>query len=192
MSSPPDLRIDPSDTGLVIVDVQVKLAAAMAPEAMSACERNILVLLELARRQRWPILWSEQYPKGLGPTTDNLLAALTNPDLWLTRIEKITFSCTDDEGFTTALATASRGAWVVVGMESHVCVYQTARGLASRNARVFVPQDAVISRTLDNHRVGLDLANRAGAVVTSTEAVVFDALGRAGTEDFRAMSRLVK
>lgn len=179
-------------TALLLVDVQTRLAAVMPPEAMAAAERNMLILIELARRLRWPIIWSEQYPKGLGPTTPGLLAALTSPDLQLTRIEKLSFSCTDDPAFMAAHAGSACSTFVLVGMEAHVCIWQTARGLRQRGNQVFVPADAVVSRDPANRQVGLDLASRAGAVVTSTEVVVFDALGRAGTEDFRALSRLLK
>jgi nicotinamidase-related amidase len=77
-------------------------------------------------------------------------------------------------------------------METHVCVYQTVRDLVARGAAVHVPADAVISRTRENRAVGLELCTRAGGVVTSTEVVVFDALGKAGTDAFRALSRLVR
>jgi nicotinamidase-related amidase len=179
-------------TALALVDVQTKLSAVMPAAAMAAVERNILILIELARRLRWPIIWSEQYPKGLGPTVAPLLDAMTNPDLQLTRIEKLSFACTDDPGFLAAHAQVARPTWIVVGMEAHVCVWQTTRGLRALGNQVFVPQDAVVSRDPANLGVGLDLARAAGAIVTSTETVVFDALGRAGTEDFRALSRLLK
>jgi nicotinamidase-related amidase len=186
------LKVPAASTALVLVDVQTKLSAVMPAAAMAAVERNILILIELARRLRWPIVWSEQYPKGLGPTIAPLLDAMTDPDLQLTRIEKLSFACTDDPGFLAAHASVARPTWIVVGMESHVCVWQTARGLRALGNQVFVPQDAVVSRDPANLRVGLDLCRAAGAIVSSTETVVFDALGRAGTDDFRALSRLLK
>lgn len=189
---PADLQVPAQGTALVLVDVQTKLSAVMPPDAMAACERNILILLELGRRLGWPVIWSEQYPKGLGPTIPSLLDAMTKPDLQLVRIEKLSFSCTDDPAFRAAHTALARKSYVVVGMEAHVCVWQTARGLRGLGNHVFVPQDAVVSRDPSNHRVGLDLARQAGATVTSTEVVVFDALGRAGTEDFRALSRMLK
>jgi nicotinamidase-related amidase len=197
--SPPPPNLDPrllqvpaAGTALALVDVQTKLSAVMPAAAMAAVERNVLILIELARRLRWPIIWSEQYPKGLGPTIAPLLDAMTNPDLLLTRIEKLSFACTDDPSFLAAHANIARPTWVVVGMEAHVCVWQTARGLRALGNQVFVPQDAVVSRDPANLGVGLDLCRAAGAIVSSTETVVFDALGRAGTEDFRALSRLLK
>jgi nicotinamidase-related amidase len=186
------LRIDPADTVLLIVDVQTKLSAVMPEAEMARVERNILVLLEMARRLHFPVIWSEQYPQGLGPTVPALATALAAPELVLTRLEKVTFSVTDHSRFQAAYTRIGRSRYVVVGMEAHVCVWQTARGLRALGAHVFVPADAVISRDPANRAVGLELAARAGAVVTSTEVVAFDALGRAGTDDFRAISRLIK
>jgi nicotinamidase-related amidase len=77
-------------------------------------------------------------------------------------------------------------------MEAHVCVYQSARGLVDRGYQAHVVADAVSSRTKANWRIGLELAARAGAIITSTEVATFDLLGRAGTEDFKALSKLIK
>jgi nicotinamidase-related amidase len=110
-------------------------------------------------------------------------------------MEKLEFSCTDAPAFRGLFddfAHLGRSQWIVVGMEAHVCVWQTARGLLSWGARVQVPGDAVISRSPANLRVGLGLIERAGGVVTSTEAVAFDALVRASGDDFKAISRLVR
>jgi nicotinamidase-related amidase len=186
------LRIDPIDTALLVVDIQTKLSAAMPEAAMGRLERNVGILLELAQRLRFPVIVSEQYPQGLGPTIASLNTALASPELSVTRFDKLTFSATDHGRFQTAHARIGRTRYVVVGMEAHVCVWQTVRGLRALGAHVFVPADAVISRDPANREIGLDLAARAGAVITSTEVVVFDALGRAGTDEFRALSRLIK
>jgi nicotinamidase-related amidase len=186
------LQVSADDTALVVVDVQTKLSAVMPADTMATVERNILILIELGRRLRWPVIWSEQYTKGLGPTIPALAEALAQPDLKLTRLEKLAFACTADPAFQAAHAALARSCYVVVGMESHVCVWQTARGLRALGNRVFLPADAVIARAPSNLAIGLDLARQAGAVVTSTETVVFDALGRAGSDDFRALSRLLK
>ncbi len=186
------LRLDPARAALLVVDVQTRLSAAMPEEDLARCERNWLILVELARRLRLPVVWSEQYPQGLGPTLPPLAEALVQPGLSLHRIEKITFSCTDCDALPPLFQSLGRRQWIVVGMETHVCVWQTVRGLLGWSAEVHVPGDATISRAPANHQVGLRLCERAGALVTSTETVVFDALGRAGTEDFKALSRLVR
>ena len=77
-------------------------------------------------------------------------------------------------------------------METHVCVYQTARGLVERGYQVHVPIDAASSRTKQNWKIGKKLIEGAGAMITSTETIVFDLLGRAGTEEFKALSRAIK
>src|SRR6185436_4235336 len=177
---------------LLLVDFQERLAAVMAPGDVAAAVRNIVLLFELARQLRIPVVISEQYPRGLGPTVAALREALLQPGLAIERVEKIEFSCTDSPAFLEVHRKLARDQWIVVGMEAHVCVYQTARGLVAMGARVHVPADAVVSRAPTNVRIGLDLCGRAGAYVTATETVVFDALKRAGTDEFRALSRLLK
>ena len=186
------LRLVPSRAVLLVVDVQERLAAAMDPQRFAACERNILILLELARRLRLPVVESLQVPDKLGPTVPAIAGALQAPELVTHRLEKESFAATGHPDFPALYQRLSRPQWIVVGMESHVCVFQTARGLRELGAELFLPADAIISRSADNHRIGLDLCACAGAVVTSTETVAFDALSRAGTDDFRAISRLVR
>jgi nicotinamidase-related amidase len=190
--SPDDLRINRTRAALLIVDFQERLAAAMAPGEIAATERNILLLLEMARRLHLPVVVSEQYPRGLGPTVPALRAALEEPGLALEKVEKLEFGCADSPEFVEIQRRLGRDQWIVCGMEAHVCVYQTARGLVATGARVHVPADAVVSRAPTNARIGLELCSRAGAIVTCTETVVFDALRRAGSDEFRALSRLLK
>jgi nicotinamidase-related amidase len=190
--SPDELRLDSQRAALLLVDFQERLAAVMAPGEIAACERNIVLLFELARRLHIPVVVSEQYPRGLGPTVAGLKLALSDPGLVVEKVEKIEFSCVDSPAFKEVHRRLGRDQWIVVGMEAHVCVYQTARDLVALGARVHVPADAVISRAPANVRIGLDLCTRAGAIVTGTETVVFDALRRAGTDEFRALSRLLK
>ena len=191
-----ELRVDPAAAVLLIVDVQVRLAGAMDPAALAGCERNILTLIELGRRLGMPLVVSEQYPRGLGPTVPAIAGALEAAAASggrLLRLEKTAFACTEEAAFTPLLEQlSSRDQWLVCGMESHVCVWQTVRGLLALGRSVQVIGDAVLSRQLANHQVGLRLAERAGAIVSSTETVAFDALVRAGSEDFKAISRLVK
>jgi nicotinamidase-related amidase len=190
------LRLDPARAALLIIDVQTKLCAAMQPAAVAACQRNLLVLVELARRLRLPLVVSEQYPKGLGPTVPELAAALeaAGPQGSAPiRFEKTAFACTEQEGFEAIRERVARPQWIVAGMESHVCVWQTVRGLlAAPGTSVHVAADAVLSRDPANRQVGLELMARAGAVLSSTETVAFDTLVRAGGEDWKAISRLVR
>ena len=186
------LRLDPSQAVLLVVDVQESLAAAMDSQRLASCQRNILILIELCRRLRIPVVESQQLPEKLGPTVPAIAQALRAPEIELHRLEKDTFAASDHPDFPGLYRRLGRRQWILVGMESHVCVFQTARGLRALGADVQLPADAIISRSTDNHRIGLDLAARCGALPTATEAVAFDALVRAGTDDFRAISRLVR
>jgi nicotinamidase-related amidase len=190
-----ELRIDAKRAVLLVVDVQERLAAVMNAEDRAEVERNIVTLVETARRLGFPVVLSEQYKKGLGATVKPIEDALAQPGLALERFEKLEFACTESAAFAPVyekLAAAGRDQWIVTGMETHICVYQTVRGLAGKGASVQVPRDAVLSRTKDNRAVGLGLCEKSGATVTVTETVVFDALGKAGTDDFKALSKLIK
>lgn len=181
-----------NDAALCIVDFQERLATAM-PEAMRlACERNIVLLLEVAQRQGWPVLVTEQYPKGLGGTVPTLQRALGARSNGVFHLEKLHFAATSAPEFDQVFAQIARRQWVVTGMETHVCVYQTVRGLLERGVSVHVPEDTVVSRAGTNRARGLTLMERMGAVVTCTETVLFDALHVAGTDDFKALSKQLR
>jgi len=176
---------------LLVVDIQERLAAAMSEEVLGRVVRNTAVLIEAARRLGLPIVVSQQYPKGLGHTLSSLEDALRDaPNVH--RFDKVEFSAADCDAFAQLAPTLKRDQWIVAGMEAHVCVYQSARGLVARGYEVHVASDAISSRTKANWRIGLSLLERAGAIVTSTEVCVFDLLGKAGSEDFKALSRLIK
>jgi nicotinamidase-related amidase len=186
------LRIDPSRAGLLLVDIQERLHSAMAEESRKTVERYVPVLVEMARRFEMPVVVSEQYPKGLGPTIPPVEQSLTELGDGLHRFEKIEFSVCATDAFTKIREKTGCDQWIVAGMEAHVCVYQSVRGLINRGAAVHVARDAVASRTVSNRDVGLGLIERAGGVVTSTEVVVFDVLREAGGGDFKALSRLIR
>ncbi|MBX3205529.1 MAG: isochorismatase family protein [Labilithrix sp.] len=183
-------RLDPSTTLILVVDVQEKLAAAMPEDGLAALVKNTGILLEAAKELGVPVLASEQYPKGLGPTLPAIADKLAA--LGVTPMPKMAFDACSDLAIARAIADVAPRAVVVVGMESHVCVFQTARELVKRGYVTHVVADAVTSRREDNRRLGLALVERAGAVVTATETVAFDLLGRAGTDAFKAVSKLVR
>lgn len=183
-------RLDPKSTAIVVVDVQEKLATAMPAETLAQLTKNAGILLDTAKALGVRVLASEQYPKGLGPTVAPLADRLR--DLGTAPLPKDTFDACSDLGFARALADISPRGVVVVGMESHVCVFQTARELVKRGYTTHVVADAVSSRTEENRRIGLALCERAGATITVTETVVFDLLGRAGTDVFKQVSKLVR
>lgn len=186
---PNDLRLEAADSLLLVIDTQERLAGAMDFKVREHVTANIRRLLALAQETALPVFVAEQYPKGLGPTLQDVAADLPPGTK---RFEKTTFSCLQAEGFAPALTAAGRKTVVVAGMEAHVCVLQTALDLLAAGYRVFVPQDAVCSRAGANWKVGLALARQGGAVITSTETVIFQVLGRAGTPAFAAMQPWIR
>ncbi len=186
------MHLVPSESVLVVVDIQERLAGAMPPATLERLVQNTRILLDAAQTLGVAVIATEQYPKGLGAT---LPAVREKLDEAGARVhEKSAFDALGDDRVRVALAElrARRKSAVVVGMEAHVCVYQTTRSLAAAGWAVHVVADAVSSRSEDNRRAGLDLAARAGAIPTVTETVVFDWLGRAGTDEFKKLSKLVK
>jgi nicotinamidase-related amidase len=186
-----ELALDAADTGLVLIDVQTKLASAMPQSVLERSLRNWAVLIETAGRLKLPVAVSEQYPQGLGNTIPAIKEMVTKVMPPARFLEKLDFSCCEAPLFDQFLG-GGRKALIVGGMETHICVYQTVRGLVQRGYRVHVPIDAVVSRTKSNWRVGVNLMERAGAVISSTETVLFDLLKRADGPEFRALSKLIK
>ena len=169
-----------------MVDVQERLAAVMdqREKVLDNCRR----LIEGAQILDVPIAVTEQYPKGLGPTEEELRGALLSCEPF----EKITFSCCGEPSFTSALESLGRRTIILAGMETHVCVLQTALDLLRGGYGVHLVRDAVCSREKENWITGLEMMRDAGAVVTSTETVLFQLLVKAGTGEFKAVSKLVR
>lgn len=177
-----------ANSALVIIDVQERLAPAMDEDLRETALRNIVLLATAARRLDVPILVTEQYPRGLGRTLPEVLAAAQPA----APLAKTAFSCCGAEGFLDRLrATGARRA-VLVGMEAHVCVLLTALDLLAAGWGVSVVADAVCSRRRASHDTGLDQARQAGATITSAETVVFQWLGRAEGDAFRELSKLLR
>ncbi len=182
------VRLCRRETALVVVDVQERLFGAMEPEQREAMVRNLKILGGAARRLGMPVLVTEQYPKGLGHTLPEVREALGS----VAPASKVAFSCCGVEGFTERLRQGGRRAVVLAGLETHVCVLMTALDLLAEGFAVHVPWDATVSRTHRNWEFGLALLRSEGAVVTTTETVVFQLLRQADTDDFRALAPLLK
>ena len=183
-------RLEAPASLLLIVDVQERLAAAIPRSEIDRLTRNVLLLVESAALLGVPVVTTEQYPKGLGPTIapigDRVRALGVEP------IDKVTFDACGEARVLRSIADRAPRAVVVAGVETHVCVFQTARELFRRGYAVHVVADAVASRRDDHRVLGLALCERAGAYATPAESVVFDWLGRAGTDEFRVVSKLLR
>ena len=150
--------------------------------------RNNLHLIELAKMIALPVMVTEQYPRGLGPTVKEVREALP----FYRPIEKMTFDCCGQPPFLEELKELNKRNVVLTGMETHICVLQTCIGLLKGGINVHVVQDAVCSRTKENWKTGVEFMREAGAVVTSTETVLFQLLKVAGTEEFKKISQRIK
>lgn len=171
---------------LVVVDIQERLAVVM-PERQKVID-NCLHLIEISRLLDIPIMLNEQYPKGLGPTVPEIKEALKDH----VPLEKITFSCCGQTEFLNALTALNRKKVILCGMETHVCVLQTCIDLLKEGFAVHTVSDAICSRTKDNFITAIEFMRDAGSVITCTETVLFQLLGKAGTEEFKIVSKRIK
>jgi nicotinamidase-related amidase len=149
---------------------------------------NCRHLIELAKMYAIPIVLTEQYPKGLGRTVEEIKKVLP----FYEPIEKVSFSCCGEQVFIDRLRAAGRKTIILTGMETHVCVLQTCIELLKDGFNVHLVKDAVCSRSKDNWDTGTEFMRDAGAVITCTETVLFQLLGVAGTEEFKAISKRIR
>lgn len=183
-------RLDPTKSLVLVVDVQDKLARAMPEAAARSVERAATILLEAADALAVPVIITEQYPKGLGSTVSAIAERCAKGNISV--LSKLEFSAAEAPGFAAELAKHRARDVIVLGMETHVCVFQTARDLVGRGLGVHVPIDGVASRQDDHRAAGLDLCRAAGAVLTTAETVAFDWLRVASGDAFKRVSRVVK
>lgn len=183
-------RLEPASSILLVVDLQERLASAMPPETLAAVLRAATVLVCAAETLGARILATEQYPSGLGSTLPALRAELERTKTPI--LEKMAFSAVEADGFAAHVDADPPRTVIVVGMETHVCVFQTVRELVARGINVHVPIDGVASRREDHRIAGLELCRSAGATLTTMETVVFDWLRKAGTPEFKKLSKLIR
>lgn len=178
------LKID--DTALIIIDVQGKLAKMM--HQSKEIIKNIETIIQGANILEIPIIWLEQYPKGLGSTTEEVKQHLSNQH----PIEKVTFSACQTEGFQQQIQQLNKKSLLVAGIEAHICVYQTVQELLTGGYKVEVVKDCVSSRTLANKEIGIEKMTSIGATITSVEMALFELLQTAEHPNFKEISRLIK
>lgn len=174
------------DAALVVIDFQERLL----PQIPRAAEILPIAakLIQFARELSLPILWTEQYRKGLGDTVPEIRAALQGYQ----PIEKLAFGCLGDAAFNKALLNAHRRQLILTGVEAHVCVMQTALRAREQGYEVFVVRDATASRHDAQCAAGLDRMARAGVELVTAEMAMFELLGAAGTPVFKKVLPLLK
>lgn len=182
-------RLDRKNSLLVIIDVQEKLAAVIHEQ--EAMQKNIDRLIRGCHVLGVPALVTEQYPKGLGPTSRFLQTSLSET-YGLRAIQKMCFSAGGSNEFMSAIRSSGRRQVLICGIETHVCVYQTVKDLLDAKFEITLITDAVSSRTASNRDVAIRRMERDGAKLSSTEMALFEMTVNAGTEEFKAISRLVK
>ncbi len=178
--------ITTEDTALVLVDVQGRLAQSMHNK--KDLFENLKTMVKGAHVLGVPILWAEQNPDGLGPTIPEIAELLTNQS----PVSKFSFSCCGCDQFLKDLQALNCKNILIVGIEAHVCVYQTAADLTKLRYHVQVVADAVSSRTAENKQIGLQKSKAAGAILTSTETALFELLKEARGDRFKQIIHLVK
>ena len=181
-------RLDVNDTQLLVIDVQVKLLPHIQGNdaVVATCSR----IIRAADVFGLPITMTEQYPKGLGPTHRTILADLES--VKHARFEKMSFSGCGDTAITDHLAAVGRRQIFVCGIEAHVCVQQTTLDLLNLDFDVFVLADGVSSRSEFDYDISLLRMQQAGAVITTSESVMFELCGLSGTDQFRRILDIVK
>lgn len=183
------MRLQRDNTILVVIDVQEKLMPVI--DGAKELLRNVERLVRGAHVLGVPVLVTEQYVKGLGPTVAAIRKTLDETSGYRP-IEKACFSAHGSEAFAAQLAALERRQIVVAGVETHVCVYQTVKDLLAAKLDVTLVADAVSSRTPENREIALRRMTADGAKLSSTEMVLFELLGVSATDEFRAISRLIK
>lgn len=174
---------------LVVIDVQEKMLSAISSSPPAELVAAQARLIGAARILEIPVIYTEQYPKGLGPTDDGLKKVLiesTGP------LVKSTCSCWRDEAFRNALQRTEREHVILCGLETHVCIQQTAMDLLRVDYDVFVPQDAVGSRRKSDMDAALCRMRQAGVEVTTTESMIFELVERCDHPKFKEILPLIK
>jgi nicotinamidase-related amidase len=181
------VRLHPPAAQLLVIDMQERLLPAI--DRHEAVTARAATLIRAARILDIPLLWSEQYRKGLGETVAPIREAIGDA---ATPMEKLSFGCLGDDAQKRAIENAGRRQLILCGIETHVCVMQTALLAIGQGYEVFLAEDALGSRRADDRDVALRRMAQAGAAPASVEMLIMEALGEAGTPQFKAILPLLK
>jgi nicotinamidase-related amidase len=171
---------------LVVIDVQEKLFTHMA-EKQKLME-NLVKLIQFAGIMKIPIIVTEQYPKGLGQTITEVKKLVS----YVTPVEKVEFSCFDSAKFKEALAKLKAKTLIIVGIEAHICVTQTALDGKQSGYRICIVEDAVSSRNLNDKATAIKRMQQNGVTIVTSEMLIYEILRKAGTSEFKQTLKLVK
>jgi nicotinamidase-related amidase len=180
------MRIFKEECSGLVVDIQERLFPVM--DKKDQFLKRILVLLEGLKVLKIPLLVTEQYSKGLGSTIEPVKQALET----YAAIEKIAFSCLDEPAFSGALGQLGRKKVIICGIEAHVCVLQTVMDLLDGGYSPVVVADCITSRCPEDKTTAIGRMRASGAIITTSESILFELVRVAGTDDFKTISRLVK
>ena len=183
----PNFMARASLSQLIIIDIQLRLMPVMPADKMQELVKNCGILIQSAAWLEVPVIVSEQYPRGLGHTVPEILTLL--PDV--KPVAKTAFSCVAEPKFKQLL-TGDHSQIIIAGMETHICVLQTALDLLTLGKQVFIVEDAVISRNPANKANALARLRDAGCMISNSESIVFEWLGRAEGEVFKKINQLVR
>ncbi|MGQ9798150.1 MAG: hydrolase [Ignavibacterium sp.] len=173
-------------SALLIIDLQEKILPVI--RNVDIVIENTIKLIKGFKTLNLPIYFTEQYPKGLGPTSSKILSELKGYNA----IQKMSFSCFGAEDLFTELRSKKLHQIIISGVESHVCVQQTVLDLLANDFQVNVAADAVSSRREFDFQIALDRMRTLGAEITTTESILFELLEVCGTPEFKEISRIVK
>src|SRR4029077_9057523 len=177
----------PEDCALALIDIQEKLLAQIFEKERVL--RNTQLLIRLADILSLPVIVSTQYEKGLGKTVAEISSLLPE----MKPLDKLEFGCFGNSEYCSAVGKlANRGTLLLYGIESHICVTQTALGALNQGLNVHVAADAVSSRTELDWKLGLNRMQAAGAVLSSTEMMIYELLGKSGTPAFKEILKHLK
>lgn len=176
------------DTLLLMIDIQERLFAAMQQNIQEMLKKNSAILLKTAGELNIPVIVTEQYRKGLGTTIPDLSSLCCRAP----NLEKLFFNCMKDDAIMQEVANSGKKTVIITGIESHICVFQTALTLLEMNYNVIIASDGVASRRKHDWKTAMTALSESGAVVYPTETIAFMLIEKAGTPEFKALSPLFK
>ncbi len=187
MTSTKLTTLTPKNCGLLVVDIQERMMRVIP--AKDEVVRNAVLLLKTARQLQMPVVATTQYVARIGELLPEITAEMVDD----TPLDKLEFGCFYNPEIADHLAGYSAvKSWIVCGVETHICIYQTVQGGLQRDYEMWVPADAVYSRVEKNYQTGLTRISEIGGVVANTEMIIYELLHKAGTADFKALLPFLK